>query len=79
MFEMMSPLGLRQRRHEEILREAERARVADAGCKRRRNRTLTWELERVAGLLLKLPRRSKEELMATQSRSGERGRREKYG
>jgi hypothetical protein len=28
MFEMMSPLGLRQRRHEEILREAERARVA---------------------------------------------------
>jgi hypothetical protein len=60
MYEMMDPQVSRQRR-EEMLRQAERGRVAGAlpaDCKRRPDRTLAWELQRVAGRLLKLLRRS---------------------
>jgi hypothetical protein len=83
MYEMMDPQALRQRR-EEVLREAERGRVAGAlpaDCERRRDRTLAWELERVAGRLLKPLRRSKEMLMTRQSTSDgmKRARRNKYG
>ncbi len=83
MYEMMDPQVSRQRR-EEMLRQAERGRVAGAlpaDCKRRPARTLAWELQRVAGLLLKLLRRSKMMLMARKSTSDgmKRARRKKYG
>lgn len=83
MYEMMDPQVSRQRR-EEMLRQAERDRVAGAlpaDCKRRPARTLAWELQRVAGLLLKLLRRSKMMLMARKSTSDgiKRGQRKKYG
>lgn len=83
MYEMMDPQVSRQRR-EEMLRQAERDRVAGAlaaDCKRRPARTLPWELQRVAGLLLKLLRRSKMMLMARKSTSDgmKRARRKKYG
>jgi hypothetical protein len=78
MYEMMDPQALRQRR-EEVLREAERGRMADR--QRRRDLTPAWELERVAGRLLKPLRRSQEILMARQVTSDgiERARRNKYG
>jgi hypothetical protein len=78
MYEMMDPQALRQRR-EEMLREAERGRMADR--QRRRDLTLAWALERVAGRLLKPLRRSQEILMARQVTSDgiERVRRNKHG
>jgi hypothetical protein len=83
MYEMMDPQALRQRRGE-MLREAERGRVAGAlqtDRKRRRDLAPAWELERVAGRLLKPLRRSREILMPRQSTSDgiERARRKKYG
>lgn len=80
---MMDPQIWRQRR-EEMLRQAKRGRVAGAlpaDCKRRPDRTLAWELQRVAGLLLKLLRRSKKMLMARKSTPDgmKRARRKKYG
>lgn len=83
MYEMMDPQIWRQRR-EEMLRQAKRGRVAGAlpaDCKRRPDRTLAWELQRVAGLLLKLLRRSKKMLMARKSTPDgmKRARRKKYG
>ena len=80
MYEMVDPQVSRQRR-EEMLHQAERGRVAGAlpeDCKRRPDRTLTWELQRVTGLLL---RKSKMMLMATKSTSDgiKRGQRKKYG
>jgi hypothetical protein len=84
MYEMMDPQVSRQRR-EEMLHQAERGRVAGAlpaaDCKRRPDRTLAWELQRVAGLLLKLLRRSKKMLMARKSTPDgmKRARRKKYG
>jgi hypothetical protein len=83
MYEMMDPQVSRQRR-EEMLRQAERGRVAGAlpaDCKRRPDRTLAWELQRVAGRLLKLLRRSEKVLMARKSASDgmKRARRKKYG
>jgi hypothetical protein len=73
MYEMMDLQASRQRR-EEILRQAERGRVAGAlpaDCKRRPDQTLAWELQRVTGRLLKLLRRSNMMLMATKSASDE--------
>lgn len=80
MYEMMDPQALGQRR-EEMLREAERGRVAGVDRKRRRDLTLSWELERVAGGLLKPLRRSQEILMARQGTSDgmKRERRNEYG
>jgi hypothetical protein len=83
MYETMDPQALRQR-HEEMLREAQRSRVEGAlpaDRKRRRDLTLAWELERVAGRLLKPLRRSHEILMARQVTSDgiDRARRNKYG
>jgi hypothetical protein len=83
MYEMMDPQVSRQRR-EEMLRQAERGRVAGAlpaDCKSRPDRTPAWELQRVAGLLLKLLRRSKKMLMARKSTPDgmKRARRKKYG
>jgi hypothetical protein len=83
MYEMMDPQVSRQRR-EEMLRQAERGRVAGAlppDCKRRPDRTLPWELQRVAGRLLKLLRRSKMMLLARKCTSDgmKRARRKKYG
>lgn len=83
MYEMMDPQIWRQRR-EEMLRQAKRGRVAGAlpaDCKRRPDRTLAWELQRVAGLLLKLLRRSKKMLMARKSVPDgmKRARRKQYG
>lgn len=83
MYEMMDPQIWRQRR-EEMLRQAKRGRVAGAlpaDCKRRPDRTLAWELQRVAGLLLKLLRRSKKMLMARKSTPDgmKRARRKQYG
>jgi hypothetical protein len=83
MYEMVDPQVWRQRR-EEMLSQAERGRVAGAipaDCKRRPDRTLAWELQRVAGLLLKLLRRSKMMLVARKSASDgmKRTRRKQYG
>jgi hypothetical protein len=83
MYEMMDPQTLRQCR-EEMLRDAERRRLAGAlPTDRKRRRTLTpaWELERVAGRLLKFLRRSREILMAGQSTSDgiERAQRNEHG
>jgi hypothetical protein len=82
MYEMMDQLASRQCR-EELLREAGRGRVAGAlpaDRKRRRDLTLAWELERVAGRLLK-PLRRLQELVARQGASDEnkRVRRNEYG
>jgi hypothetical protein len=68
MYEMMDPQAFRQRRGE-MLREAERGRVA------------AWKLEWVAGRLLKPLRRSQAILMPRQSASDGigRARRKKYG
>ena len=77
MYEMMDPQALRQRR-EEMLREAERGRMADR--QRRRDLTLAWALERVAGRLLKPLRRSQEISRQVVTSDGiERARRNKYG
>ena len=83
MYEMMDPQVWRQCR-EEMLSQAERGRVAGAlpaDCKRRPDRTLAWELQRVAGLLLKLLRRSKKMLMARRSAPDgmKRARGKQYG
>jgi len=83
MYEMMDPQVSRQRR-EEMLHQAERGRVEGAlpaDCKRRPDRTLAWELQRVAGLLLKLLWRSKKMLMARKSTPDgmKRARMKKYG
>jgi hypothetical protein len=83
MYEMMDPQALSQRRGE-MLREAEQGRLAGAlptERKRRHDLTPAWELERVAGRLLKLLRRSREILMSRQGISDgiERARRKKYG
>jgi hypothetical protein len=83
MYEMMDPQVSRQR-SEEMLRQAERGRVAGAlpaDCKSRPDRTLAWELQRVTGLLLKLLRRSKMMLMARKSAPDgmKRARRKQYG
>jgi hypothetical protein len=83
MYEILDPQALRQRR-EEMLREAERSRmvgVLPADRKRRRDLTLAWELERLAGRILKPLRRSQDILMARQVTSDgiERARRNKYG
>jgi len=61
MHEMMS-LELAKQRREEIVREAEKNRLARAlraGRKTRGKHTfsLMWELRRIAGLLLKLSKR----------------------
>jgi hypothetical protein len=79
MYEMMDPQAFRHRR-EEMLREAERGRMVGtlpADRKRDRDLTLAWELERVAGRLLKPLRRSQEISMARQVTSDgiERARR----
>jgi hypothetical protein len=58
MYEMMYPQARRQRRGE-MLREAEQGRLAGAlpaDRERRRELRPAWELERVAGRLLKLLR-----------------------
>jgi hypothetical protein len=83
MYEMMDPQALRQRRGE-MLRDAERGRQAGAlptDRKRRRDLRPVWELERVAGRLLKPLRRSREILMFKQGTSCgmERARRKKDG
>ena len=81
MYEMMDPQALRQRR-EEMLREAETSRVGalPADRNRRRDLTLAWELERVAGRVLKSLRRSQEISRQVVASDGiERARRNKYG
>ena len=82
MYEILHPQALRQRR-EEMLREAERSRmvgVLPADRKRRRDLTLAWELERLAGRLLKPLRRLQEIFRQVVTSDGiERARRNKYG
>jgi hypothetical protein len=80
LYEMMDLQVFRQRR-EEMLYEAELGRVASTDRKRRRGLTLAWELERVAGRLLKPLRRSQEILIARQVTSDgiERARGNEYG
>jgi hypothetical protein len=81
MYEMLDPQAFRQRR-EEMLREAKssRAGTLPADRNRRRDLTLAWELERVAGRLLKPLRRSQEISRQVVTSGGiERARRNKYG
>lgn len=81
MYEMLDPQAFRQRR-EEMLREAKssRAGALPADRNRRRDLTLAWELERVAGRLLKPLRRSQEISRQVVTSGGiVRARRNKYG
>jgi hypothetical protein len=81
LYEMLDPQAFRQRR-EEMLREAKSSRVGalPADRNRRRDLTLAWELERVAGRLLKPLRRSREISRQVVTSGGiVRARRNKYG